>query len=197
MVLAFLQAEIDSERFPGQLARTLLRDQQHVVRQGDADDPIESLARRVILYSTRGYPDHWLFERWPVDAKWCRVVVTLDEIKAAHYLSDQPLWRDNKLPSPRLIGAAAPAVAELPANVPHVEAIRAGFRSGHSYGPLFFAACSASSDPDALTAEPLILFDGHARATVYSLEAEQDFTTAAFVGYSPSLPSWRWYADTS
>ena len=91
MVLAFLQAEVDSPRF-GRSARKAVGD-MNLVSNPRLDEPHENARRRTALQRYRGYGSNdWLFRGFPTEAaRWERVRLTRDDLGGLLY-AKAPEW---------------------------------------------------------------------------------------------------------
>ena len=187
MVLAFLRAEIDSERykefFPQDgAARDVAR---RLVEQPSLRDPLENEMRRGLL-RYRGYGlGVFLFQGLNGDVDWRRVL-TLDELTQAKY-TNYPTWRELSGQT-RVIGDGARNIGTVsPPDDPtkHVLGIAAELERGRAFPELIFVA-----EPGA-QAEDLILFEGHSRATAYAYSGKPA-AIEAFVGTSANLARWHW-----
>ena len=85
MVLAFLQAEIDSPNYGPCLAPF-----GDVIEIADLADEEANFARRGALSACRGYPDKALFTGFPSNVDWKLMDVTVAELGDFRYLNNQP-----------------------------------------------------------------------------------------------------------
>jgi hypothetical protein len=90
MVLAFLQAEIDSPRFQASIPQVPGVNFRALVESADLRSDRENAIRRRILGAYRGFGT-LLFESFPNDLDWHRARLTVDELGAARY-ANYPTW---------------------------------------------------------------------------------------------------------
>jgi hypothetical protein len=193
MVLAFLRAEIDSERYRqhyphgGDVAEVAHR----LIEHPDLNDPLENGMRRGLL-RYRGYGlGQFLFAGLPDDLTWQRVELTLDELEQTKY-ADYPTWIELS-GNTRRIGDGARNVGKLSPNedpTEHVLGIAAALEQGRPFPELIFVSLPNGQPGD------LILFEGHSRATAYAYAGKPD-RLEALVGVSPNLARWRWFGAKS
>jgi hypothetical protein len=86
-VAAFLQGEIDSERFGASVRDALARAgaDEAVVREPDLADTVANALRRDVLVSYRG-PGRYLGD-WFDELEWSRVALEPDEVLAVRYIA--------------------------------------------------------------------------------------------------------------
>jgi hypothetical protein len=191
MVAAFVRAEIDSARFAAPY-RTLLQ-QLGVGRGGLIDRPdfanqVANQRRRFLLRSVRGYGiNQYLFRGWPADVEWWRVRVTLEELKTlkfAHYQT----WLD-LTKGTRLVGDGAANIETVPApenTNANVKAVAALVRAGRRFPELILIARRREA--------PLIIVEGHTRATAYVLAGAPD-PLDCFLGISEQMSTWFYWGQ--
>lgn len=190
MILAFVQAEFDTERF--QAARNFLEplfsgDLRAIVDHPRLDDSEQTLARKVGLAIARGYPHGAIFTGLPADIEWIRVALTRDDLGSLSYLhQENPGWRH--------LSGGSLLVRDGAANVDRVEvgpvnssirAIEQELRNGRTYPEMIVVA----EAPDARH----VLFEGHTRATAYVRTLSDDDEVEVIAGYSPQISDWYFY----
>ena len=188
MVLAFLRAEIDSERYKGYFPQDGSQGElaRRLVDRPNLKDPIENDMRRGML-RYRGFG--WggaLFLGLPADVSWHRVALTLDEVARARY-ANYPTWKELSGET-RVIGDGARNIGKLsPSEDPteHVLGIAAELEQGRAFPELIFVGAPGAQ------ADDLILFEGHSRATAYAYTGKPD-EIEALIGVSSNLAGWRW-----
>jgi hypothetical protein len=210
MVLAFLQAEVDSPRF-GRSARKALRD-MNLVSNPRLDEPRENARRRTALQRYRGFGSNdWLFRGFPAgEATWQRVRLTRDDLGGLLY-GKAPEWvllsRGSRLvsdgaehvgvdavpTSPEIAASAAAAgwppreldTPEWRAKVREasegIEAVKKELGTGRVYPETIIFAEGRSA--------PHIIAEGHTRATAQFLDMDAADEVEVFVGYAP-LGDW-------
>jgi hypothetical protein len=187
MVLAFLQAEIDSPRYAHYI-EIALRGSGHSARliyDANLDNDSENEARRIILAQYRGFGrNSYLFAGFPADVSWRRVELERSEYNRLLFARD-PNWVEmsggTRRPS-RLLERMRHG--EIHADfVGGITAIQEQLRSGRRY-PELIVAEGANGD--------FILIEGHTRATAYHASALEE-NVKLIVASSPSMNRWRYY----
>src|SRR5438445_2618632 len=96
MVLAFVQAEVDSHRF-GHLVAGALQQMgltRALIDHANLTNDTENMQRRELLGRTRGYltnrTNYSLFINFPDDIKWRRVRLESDDFKLLRYCTGAP-----------------------------------------------------------------------------------------------------------
>src|SRR6202012_5701933 len=96
MIALFLLGELNSERF-GRGVRSALdaaRQTAALITSADLDDADQNRARRTILATTRGYGENRdVFENFPADVRWVRVLLAPSELAAVRYI-DYSYWNE-------------------------------------------------------------------------------------------------------
>lgn len=199
VVAAFLCAELDSPRYGGTV-RALL-DQAgasaRLIESPDLSDAAENDLRARILGAYRGWPDRYLLHRFPRTVRWRRATLTTADLGSLLYINDDPRlpgrerwdkvsWFD-LAGGTRLVADGAQTVGRgrPEPGYEHVfasiVATATRMRAGAEYPELVLARESASS--------PLLIVEGHTRATAYVLAARD--RAPAFVGEAPGLERWH------
>jgi hypothetical protein len=192
MVLAFLQAEVDSPTERGLFfanGLTVLRaDRATLIDHGNPND-LHQNALRAALLSIRGYRHNSaLFRNFPADTTWRLVTVTPAEVTRFKYVNDavtgQPVWA--RLAPTRL-------VADGVQNLDHaqnavikgsVTDIVARLHRGHKLPALIAVQQSGIGD--------MVLMEGHTRATAYALTNLPD-EIEVIVGVSAHMNKWLFF----
>ncbi len=190
MVLAFLKAEIDSAEYPGSIERALSVQglTRAIVDNADLRDPSENQARVKCLSGYRGFKQNcWLFKGFPDEVTWQRVSLTPGEVGRVKYIN-QPVWITGSAGT-RLVadGAMNLDSGSLPDSLRFkIRTIEANVRTGCKPPELILAGRGDDS--------PLVLVEGHSRATAYVLASEYlPDGIEVIVGLSPDMGSWDWY----
>jgi hypothetical protein len=210
MVLAFLQAEVDSPRF-GRAARKAVGD-MNLVSNPRVDDPRENARRRTALQRYRGYGSNdWLFRGFPAGvATWERVRLTHDDLGGLLY-AKAPEWvllsRGSRLVADgaQHVGAGAvPTSSEIAASASTVgwppreldtpewrakvreasdgiETVEKELGTGHVYPETIIFAEARNA--------PYIIAEGHTRATAQFLHMDAADQVDVLAGYAP-LRDW-------
>ncbi len=185
MVLAFLQAEIESPTIRGNLiADAVIRinaDRTQLIDRGDLKDRQQNNARRWILSDTRGA----LFQRFPGGTSWRLVTVTPDEVKGFKYVNHPEGWATVS-GSTRLVADGVKNLDQVqnPEYKRNVTGIADRLRQGERFPPLIAVQCTGIAD--------VVLMEGHTRATAHALTGLPD-EIEAIIGTSAFMGSWLFY----
>jgi hypothetical protein len=208
MVLAFLQAEVDSPRF-GRSARKAVGDMS-LVYSPRLDEPRENARRRTALQRYRGFGSNdLLFRGFPAGvATWERVRLTRDDLGGLLYTNAGEwvlLSRGSRLvadgaehvdavPTSPEIAASASAVGWPPRELdpPYwrakvwgasdgIEAVKQELGTGRVYPETIIFAEGRNA--------PHIIAEGHTRATAQFLHMDAADEVEVLVGYAP-LADW-------
>jgi hypothetical protein len=188
VILAFLQAEIDSTRF-GQYYAALLSnsglERGSIVDRANLQSNRENAVRRKLLTAVRGYGNRTLlFRGFPQNVMWRKVAIEAedaDKLKYANYETWVQLSGGSRLVVDGAKGVDAILVGEN-ANE-NIKAVANDLRAGKRY-PALVAVESEGGF--------LILVEGHTRATAYVL-ARIAQPMDVFVGSSPQMKHWAFY----
>jgi hypothetical protein len=184
MILAFLQAEIDSPRYGALYNRVLMHN--HLNRSGLIDKPDlcnaeENHYRKEVLRGVRGYASNTaLFRNFPANVLWQRVLIDPTDYPTLKYMNDSS-WVTFSGGSRLVIDGAKNLewTAEHRDPKPNVNGILRSLNEGKRFPPLI-----GVESHDGF----LILIEGHSRATAYVASATIEFEM--FVGSSPSMRNW-------
>jgi hypothetical protein len=189
VVIAFLRAEIDSSRYEHFVKRGLsqLGVDRSLIDEPNLADAAQNLGRKRLLAFYRGYPNRFLFRGFPLDATWRRVGLELRDLETMRYINDAGSDRHwiNLTDGTRLVGDGARNFQQRPRDgaTHHIGAIASAIRRGQRFPDLIVAqACDG----------PLILLEGHSRATAYVMEQFAG-EVETLVASSPSMPEWTFY----
>ena len=188
MVLAFLQAEAEADRYAeiveqGVLATGFTRGE--LIEQPDLGDLRQNQARLWILGAYRGYrQNRLLFLNFPSDAAWRRIELEpseLDKLKYANEASWVQMSDGTRKPS-RLVEKLKSG--QLPNELTaRIRAIQLRYEEGLTFPDLIAAEAADSS---------FILIEGHSRASAYAASHLKN-GIRMFLATSPSMPSWFFY----
>jgi hypothetical protein len=185
MVAVFLRTEIASSRFRGAILAILVGQglDPRIVEQPNLASGEENAYRRAVLGEWRGYGrDADVFTSFPHDVRWYRALATPQDIADLRYINDD-YWIELS-GGTRLI---TDAIARIRLGI---EAFHVG-NGGFWY--LADALCVGAVFPELILVgqregAPLVVLEGHSRATAYLLRPE--CTPAAvpvLVGYAPQM----------
>jgi hypothetical protein len=190
MILAFLQAEIDSPRFDDSVDAALFAagTDQSIVTTPDLQSEKENSLRRRVLGSYRGFGQNLaLFLGFPQDVRWYKVLLDKDDLKKLRY-AKYPIWE-------RLSGGSR-LVTDGAQNI---DGVQAGENANTNIKGIAEALCQGKKYPPLILVSDklegvLTLIEGHARATAYLLEIDAIADgIEAIAGYSEAIKQWRFY----
>lgn len=203
IVLAFVQAEIDSARYGELYSGTLLNsglDRQSLVDAPNLRSARDNLVRRDLLRAIRGYPSGTLlFTGFPTNVLWRRTTIMPDEFRILKY-AKYPSWEALSGGSRLVVDGArnvavqivvrgpdANSIAQIEREIAdgkrNITAVANEIKNGKRYPPLI-----AVEDEGGF----LILIEGHTRATAYAL-AQVNEPIEILVGSSPDMMNWVFY----
>jgi len=190
VILAWLQAEIDSPRFeqlyfgpwesPADVAFV-----KQVVKTPNLADPAENYIRRTKLAVVRGFGwDHALFKGLRNDLTWRRVRFTIDEVADMLYARHVD-WMA-LAPTRKVSGGAAKVGAFRPLDkLAYILVLAEQIRDNDP--PPAFPEIICLRRHDGGTS----VMEGHGRATAYAIEsAKFPDGIAAYLGEGASVASW-------
>lgn len=190
MVLAFLQAEVDSPRFglpfPSvfeQLQRFGIT-KQTLLEIPDLDSPRDNSLRTQLLSELRGYRKNSLpFAGFPDDVRWRRVGLQSGDWEMVRY-ANEPTWVSLSAGTRRVVdGANHIEINQLSNPHDHIRAIAENLRNGKRYPPLIGIENEDGN---------IVLAEGHCRATACAIVRPED-PIECLIGQSPSFKGWRYY----
>ncbi len=191
VILAWLQAEIESPDFqafvignppnPANLALAL-----KAARSPDLRDKAQNHLRRQIITAVYGFgTGAGSFEGLSNDIKWRRMHLTTDEVSEMLYARRDGAWR--------LLSPVTRKVAEGATNAGHIytgdstNMVVLSLASGLCHSEKKVPEIIALRRPDG----PLVILEGHARATAIVLEAHRfPHGVHVYVGAGPSVANW-------
>jgi hypothetical protein len=188
MVLAFVQAEIDSARFGPRYAAILSNsglERSSIVDEPNLQSDTENRIRRELLTAVRGYGNRTLlFKGFPQNVTWRKVAIEAEDfgkLKYANYVTWVQLSGGSRLVIDGARRAEATQVGEN-ANE-NIKAVTDDLRAGKRYPALIAVESEGSS---------LVLVEGHTRATACVL-AQGAKPVEVIAGYSPQMQLWTFY----
>ena len=188
IVLAFVQAEIDSARFGPHYAAFLSNsglERGSIVDQPNLQSDTENRVRRELLTAVRGYGNRtFLFKGFPQNVKWRKVAIEAEDAAKLKYANYETWVRLSG--GSRLVVDGAKRVEEIQVGEnanENIQAVADDLRAGKRY-PALIAVESEGGF--------LILVEGHTRATAYVL-ARIAQPIEIFVGSSPQMKLWAFY----
>lgn len=191
MILAFLQAEVDSARFGSlyqncfdQLKQTGFN-RQLLVDTPDLQSGQQNAVRKEILKAVRGYgTGQFLFQGFPWDVTWRRIAMEQTDLPKLKYANCPP-WIDLSRRTRFVIEGAKNIGAGTPAEdaAVNIRAVTADLKCGKRY-PELIGVDDHNGD--------IILMEGHTRATAYAV-AQLPERIECIIGSSPNMRSWAFY----
>jgi hypothetical protein len=188
VVLAFLQAEIDSARFGSLYQATLANsrlDRVSVIDNPDRNSQQANQIRRELLRLIRGYgAGQFLFAGFPIDVTWRRVALEQTDLPKLKYAKCPP-WIELSRGTRLVIEGATNIGSDTPAEdaAVNIRAVAEDLKRGKRYAELIGV--------DGQSGE-IILMEGHTRATAYAVAQLPD-RIECIVGSSPSMSRWAFY----
>lgn len=185
VVWSFLAAELNSSRFAegSKKALKMLNLPKSIVTKPKLGDPIQNQQRAYLLHLTRGWPNQWLFEKFPNNVKWCMVDLTIDELKASYRLKSSAgmslIERNVGNTSSMISGSQA--VENIDSKL--VLQIQKKIEAGENILPIILVAKDKASRR--------VLVEGHSRSIAYALSNQQKIK--AILGLSSKISSWEYY----
>jgi hypothetical protein len=176
VVLAFVQAEVDSPKWAPcyeAALRTRGLDRASLLGTGEAAN------RRAVLGDVRGFGrDDQLFQGFPQDTSWRRVLVEVSDFQRLKYISGDDDWLNLSRGTRRVQDGAR----NLDSN-PGIREKVLGAQREIDQGRASAALILAETDDGTL-----VVVEGHTRATAYVI---LDRPFSAFVGGSLLISKWR------
>ncbi|HEY1572254.1 MAG TPA: hypothetical protein VGG05_12990 [Pseudonocardiaceae bacterium] len=185
MVAGFLHGELTSRRFGADLRSQLmtLGRPERLLTHPDLADAEANAARRAVLAATRGYGENReLFQDFPTEVSWVRVVLSAEELARVRYM-DYSYWEElsggSRLPADaaRRIRAGVRAFG-----VPNdrFEAAARAIAAGERFSPLILVGARL---------DELVCLEGHLRLTGHAL-AGFPTDVECLVGTAPTMGRW-------
>jgi hypothetical protein len=195
VVALFLRGEWDSGRNGSAQREWLahLRLDPALVLEPDLDSAVENQQRATLLGRLRGWRTEMLFAGFPADARWYEVRLTPQEFAELRYIRDGDAggWTLASNGTRRVADAVS-TLREGPSSDPTVADIErravdlaARVDGGQVCPPII--VCGESADG------PLVILEGHLRATAYGLATAQPAERPAILALSPDMAGWAWF----
>jgi hypothetical protein len=188
VVLAFLQAEIDSPRWAKWILGALAENgvgRGELIDHPDLGNQTANAMRRALLGRFRGFGvNTYLFAEFPYDVQWTWVQISQAEQSILKYANCSPWIQLSG--GTRLVTEGAKNLSGLSADQDprrHIEAIAEAVKQGRR-----FPALVAVKSDDGF----LILLEGHCRATAY-VAAGFKGGIDLIVGSSRGISKWVFY----
>ena len=178
MVLAFLQAEIDSSRFRDEVINALKECNvtEKLIIHGDVLNETENVIRKKVLGIYRGYPDSEIFKNYPGKIDWKFVRFETGDLDRLRYIS-YSYW-DELSKGTRKPNDATKTVNDgieiFGVSNQYFLDGRELLRQGKRFPPIIVL-----TDGNG----PYILIEGHCRATCYALVPESFAGSEGYVGF--------------
>lgn len=191
MVLAFLKAEVGTERWSGNTARAFAGlgqpdlSLEMLIENADLQNESHNTARKQMLANYRGYGcNEFLFRGFPADATWRRVELEPQDLGCLIYCAESN-WNTFSHGT-RNPGVVAQRIenGELHDDpAPRVRAIQERVRTGDRLPELIVAEGANGK---------LILIEGHSRATAY-VGLDWNENIPVLVASSSTMKQWHFF----
>jgi len=191
MIAVFLRTELASSRLTPTIHDLLARNgrDRQIISDPDLANATDNAYRRSVFSTYRGFQrDTELFRGFPTAVRWYRAVASTADLREVRYINDD-YWVE-------LSGGS-----RLPADA--ATRIRQGMAvfgvSNAGFWQLASAIKMGTTFPELILVgvregAPLILLEGHARLTAYSLQPHSlPATLPVIVGYAPDIVNWTLY----
>jgi hypothetical protein len=191
MIATFLKGEINSSRFGHHIHERLERDDKgrDIIDDPDLNNSTDNEYRKNILKEYRGFGDNkHLFEGFPDNIKWERVVLPKDDLKRIKYI-DYDYWIELSQGT-RYVKDAVSTIKQgkeiyKVSNQGFLDAAEA-VRKGTIFPDVILVSTGKMGD--------LVVIEGHARLTAYLLAIDKmPNEIEAIVGYSTDIVNWGLY----
>ena len=187
MVLAFLQAEIESPRFSIYLKPLLASfdlDRATLIDNGLLNDSEQNRLRAELLKGYRGYPDKVLFRGFPADVRWRLIQVERDELADFKYAKEPSLIAVSGESRKVADGAKRFEAGKAPDYFSErVSGVAGRVKNGERFPDLIAVAADN---------EPPVLVEGHTRATAY-VHTKPAHPIMVLIGSSPTIKQWHFF----
>ena len=187
MILAFLQAEIDSDKRRQQIKQVLesLKCDESIIREGDITNKLENSLRRVLL-DYRGFRFHdLLFNGFPEDVQWEVYNFTLNELEDFYYIRSLEFCEFTH--DTRKIKDSVSAILKnigRPQTINDFQGAITALKSGK-----IFPHAIAVTDKTRI-----VLLEGHKRITAYCyLNGQCEYQPKFILGYSSNIHKWNFF----
>lgn len=188
MILAFLSAEIKSERFNNDLQSALkkLNLSENIIINPDLTDEKQNLERKKILGEYRGYGYHKeMFENFPEQIEWKKCVFNQNDLPNIRYI-DYDYWnelsRGTKSP---LTAAEEIRKNHIVYDVPNDGFIKAAefLKKGGKLPQMIFLTSDSKH---------FVIVEGHQRMTAYAMVPNAFVNIEVFVGFTTKNELDKW-----
>ncbi len=186
VVLEFLKAELNSERFSHVLKDALSSEEteETIISSPNLTDLTQNMQRELVLGRYRGWKrNQFIFHNFPSDVHWYEIELTQNDISALLYIN-YSYWIKLSNGSKK-VGDAAMTIAmgkEVmeQSNQRFLE-VANEIRANKQFPKIILVSDSLEGD--------LTILEGHLRATAYAL-AETPKTIKALLGTSSGISTW-------
>jgi hypothetical protein len=182
VVLAFLQAEIDSPKW-GRHYRAAMQarglERASLISAPDLSDAQANRDRMSLLGDVRGFGRGiGLFRGFPLDVEWKQVMVEPSDFQRLKYISGDADWLDLS-GGTRVVQEGARNFETNSRIAASVHRTRREIEQGRCTAGLILVEGGRGE---------LVIVEGHTRATAYAVLSDRSFP--AFVGTSPLMNQW-------
>jgi|SRR5262245_14296988 len=183
VVLAFLQAEIDSPKYESDYRNAMAQRglSRALIDAPNLTDAQANNQRISLLAAVRGFGcNAGLFQGFPVDVVWRLVTIEPADFPRLKYIGRDAGWRDIT-GGTRLVVDGARNLESNARIAGNFHDTRQAIEQGRCTAPLILVEVSDGA---------MVIVEGHTRATAYALLGDRSFP--AFVGTSPLMSRWWW-----
>jgi hypothetical protein len=189
MVATFLKAETNSDRYSHRISQALKKHNadRKVVDHPDLSNEFENTLRMTVLDEYRDYQKRiGLFDNFPSDVQWRRVVFTPDDLHQIKYI-DYDYWV--------VLSGGSRLAADAAKNI--LKGIKVFdkldtewglkgaqlLKQGHKFPEMIFVSTHEGGE--------VLVLEGHARLTCYLLIPDCiPHELPGIIGYSPNMVKW-------
>jgi hypothetical protein len=184
MVLAFLQAEVNSQTRKQLCSDVLNRlgTTAKLVYDPDLKSARQNALRKDLLEDCgRGYKTkQYLFIGFSDDVQWQHAELNREDFGKLRYIAKEPTWEDLS-DGTRSVIVGAQNISSGAKSNSAIKSVVSAVKAGKKYPPIIAV----------VKGDQLVLVEGHTRATAYVIAGREP--VYAIVGSSPSMKSWYWY----
>ena len=187
-VAEFLKAEINSKRFGKPIIEDLKEHSKEIILNPNLKNEEENKFRKKLLGKVRGWNNKFIFEKFPNDIQWFKVIIKKQELEKVKYIKHD-YWdkiSDN---------------TRLP--IQAVKKINKGIEIFGESNNLYFDILSEIKKEGVLPRmifvskdnnSKIVVLEGHARLTAFFLESEViPDKLEVIIGYSKNIENWDLY----
>lgn len=187
-IAEFLKAEINSKRFGKSIIEGLKSYSKEIILNPNLKKREENKFRKILLGKVRGWNNKFIFEKFPKDIKWFKVMINKNELSKVKYIKHD-YWDkiSNNTRSP----------------IEATKNINKGIEVFGEKNKLYFDILSEIKKEKALPRmilvaknkeSKIVVLEGHARLTAYFLETENTpEKIEVIIGYSDKIENWGLY----